>query len=73
MMHQHQHLHTLGQGGRHQPHGQLCTQIKRGMYLFVKKGGGFLLVGKGHTAQIYLALAALKMRIVNVASHRAAE
>ena len=69
MVHQHQHLHTAGQGGSHQSHGQLCAQVKGRVYLLVKKGRRLVLVGKGNAAQVHLALAALKMGIVYIARH----
>ena len=73
MVHQHQHLHTVGQSGRHQPHRQLCAQLKGRVYLLVKKGCGLVLVGKGHAAQMHLALGALKMGIIYIARHCAAK
>ena len=73
MMHQHQHLHAAGQGGSHQPHGQLCAQVKGRVYLLVKKSRRLVLVGKGNAAQVHLALAALKMGIVYITRHRTAK
>ena len=71
MVHQHQHLHAVGQCGRHQTHRQFYAQIKGRMNLLVKKTGGLALAGKSHAAQMHLVLAALEMGIVYITRHRA--